>query len=54
MGSRKTKNPQDITNRFAVSIVAVAQVYAPNPDKPEPKGNQTTKITKSTEKNMKI
>ena len=54
VGSGKAKNPQNIANGFAVRVVAVAQVYAPNPDKPEPKGNQTTKITKSTKKKMKI
>ena len=42
MGSRKTENPQNIADGFAMRVVA--QVYAPNPDKPESKGNQTTKI----------
>ena len=54
MGSCKTKNPQNITDCFAMGVVAVAQFYAPNPDKPESKGNQTTKITKNTNRKMKI
>ena len=54
VGPGKTKNPQYIANGFAVRVVAVAQVYAPNPDKPELKGNRTTKITKSRKKKMKL